>query len=219
LYNHIFMNKQKYCERIQRMGLQADRAALPKLLAAMDDSSPRIRRAAAQSLGRLADKRAIKVLRRCLESDPSGRVRVMAVRALGWIGGEDAIHAVGKALADKSSNVRLAAVVVFGWNGSETSGKYLVQALLDEDTDVRRLAANLLICHNGNTLPGKLCETALPALLTAFYGPDRDTRWVAGTVLQQIGMTAVPGLEAALQSPDLELQRIATSLLGNMVSM
>ncbi len=201
------------------MGLQADRTTLSKLLAAMNDPSPQIRQAAARSLGKLADRQAVRTLRRCLESDPSESVRVMAVRALGWIGGESAIHAVSKALADSSSNVRLAAVVVFGWNGSATSCRYLVQALLDEDNDVRRLAANLLSCHDGNILPGRLCETALPALLTAFYGPDRDVRWAAGMVLQQIGMPAIPGLEAALQSPDSELRRIAACLLRDMVSV
>ena len=72
----------------------------------LNDSSPKVRAAAAESLGQIALPEAVKPLAKVLDKDKDVTVRIAAARALGRFETEDATKALNKAMKDRSNEVR-----------------------------------------------------------------------------------------------------------------
>jgi len=107
-----------------------------------DEASYR-RRSAASSLGKLAEKRAIKPLAQAL-SDDDRYLRGSAAEALGAIGDVRAVKPLAGALADDDSEVRRKAVAALGSIGHASAAPALTRALEDSAFGVRSAAKRAL---------------------------------------------------------------------------
>ena len=88
-----------------------DRAAVPALVAALEDSEAHVREEVTRALGRLGDPAALEPLLHALRADPGDHVREAAATAVGTLGGADprAVHALRAACDDRHVMVRRAA--------------------------------------------------------------------------------------------------------------
>ena len=88
--------------------------AVDVLIEALNDRDKDVRRAAAQALGEVGDRKAAAPLIEVLRGDESSYVREAAAKALGQIDDPRAIDALTEALEDRDRDVRLAAAEVLG---------------------------------------------------------------------------------------------------------
>lgn len=95
---------------IHALAQQGDLAAVPALLALVDDPSPEIRATAYAALARLGYPDLSGAIGRGLE-DPNWQVRASAAEAVGLIGLPDLAEALGRLLADTEWYVRLTAAL------------------------------------------------------------------------------------------------------------
>jgi HEAT repeat protein len=123
---------------IERMGL----AAIPILLDLLHDQKPLFRICAANALGRLREKGALKGLIDMLE-DKNHHARSQSALALGSIGDKAAVPHLVQALGDEAEGVRAAAAEALGKIGHNAVSK-LVATLEDDFTKVRAAAAEAL---------------------------------------------------------------------------
>lgn len=169
----------------------------PKILAALADAQPAVRRRAAEALTRAArplDDRgtrllvpkefqtaeAIAALAKAVE-DANNEVRTEAIRTLGGIGpaAAKALPALAKvaASADADKAVRVAAFAAIGQIGQDGA-------------------------------------TAVPALLAALKDPDDAVQRAAAEALARYGKEAVPALRKALGEADVAVQFGAVQALA-----
>jgi HEAT repeat protein len=182
-------------------------AAVPGLLAALDDAEARVREAAAAALERIGDAAAVPGLLHALR-DAEARVREAAAKALGQIGDATAVPGLLHALGDTAWLVRAAAAEALGRIGAPAVPG-LLAALGDADANVREAAAAAL---------GQIGDAAaVPGLLAALGDADADVREAAAAALGQIGdAAAVPGLLAALGDADADVREAAAAALGQI---
>jgi len=105
-------------------------AALPPLIQVLRDPDRNLRRAAAESLGAIADPQAVPTLLIALE-DEHWSVRCAAATALGRIGSGKALPALAQRLQDEDATVRRAALAALGEIGDPRSAGQLILALSD----------------------------------------------------------------------------------------
>ena len=88
-----------------------DPGAVEPLILLLGDEYYKIRRFAAEGLGKLGDRRAVEPLLKALETERESEVRVAEVRALGELGGPEAIEGLRRISVDMEEyrNVRTAA--------------------------------------------------------------------------------------------------------------
>jgi HEAT repeat protein len=128
-------------------GIREDAAAVSVAVAGLSDPDPRVRRVAAEVLGRLRDPELITPLRGCL-GDVDAAVRAAAVRSLGRLNEPSARADVVRRLTDPHAAVRLAAVnVVRALEGPVSA---LRPVLDDPDPAVRAEAAAALLALDGS---------------------------------------------------------------------
>ncbi len=118
-------------------------AAVEPLVDALHDESSHVREFAADVLGEIQDKRAIRPLIQVLQSDSSSIVRQVAASALGKLGSGESIEALIAALQDPNKFVRRAAVEALGQIGDEQAIEPLHRLLNDEE-EVRSAANDSL---------------------------------------------------------------------------
>jgi HEAT repeat protein/beta-lactamase regulating signal transducer with metallopeptidase domain len=180
-------------------------------VAALRDSAPGIRAAAARALGQADDTAAVAALARLLRGDASEDVRVAAAQALGRMEARSATPALGAALGDRSAVVRRTAAWALGQIEDTSAVPALARALSDTDPNVRETATWAL---------GQIeAAAAVPALAARLARDDRvDVRRRAAWALGQIeDKAAVPALAAALRGdPDPEVRRTAAWALGQI---
>lgn len=171
---------------------------VPPLLEDLKNAQPRVRREAAEELGRIggAARAAIGALEQA-SKDAIGEVRVAAAAALAAIDPARADAAVGvatEALKDKSDIARRAAARVLGDLApkSAPAAPTLAAMLGDSDAGLRWAAANAL----GEI--GAASAVAIPGLLALLGDKDGNLRAAAGDALGAIGPAARPAAEAAL---------------------
>jgi HEAT repeat protein len=202
--------KGAYCplyayDALQRMG----RAALPALIAALQDNDEQIRKVATEALGRFGPmaKPAIPAL-----------VEVFAVDALRGIG-PDALPALVALLKDPDVHKRQEVIRVLCDMNPEDSKTVtalvpaLLAALRDPDAQVRRETASRI----GFSLLAP--ETTVPALLGTLKDDNPDVRRAAAEALVKMGARAgkfVPALVEALRSADEEVRSAAAQVLGQI---
>lgn len=210
----------------RRLSENPDPAAVPALVAALDDEDAMVREYCAEALGRIGDSRAAEGLARLLQ-DEDPDVRWRAAEALGAIAErplkplleavvsddrESRRNAAG-ALA-KVDGMKTVAPVLGVLQGGEFEGDPALKAgveslssmLSDPDVSIRRDAAEGL---------GALgTPMAITQLLGALDDEDPGVRWRAAEALGSLGDKAVPKLVNLLKSPDGDVRWGAATALG-----
>jgi HEAT repeat protein len=173
-----------------------------------------------ETLGPDAAPDAVPALARALEKkDENAFVRWGAARALAAMapkGGEAAVGALAKGLADENKDVRYTAALALQRHGptAKPAVKALAQAVgRKDDGRLRQLAAQALAAVG----PG--AKEAVPALVGALSAPEAPARAAAARALAALGGAADPkgvaALRKALQDPDAKVREAASdALLG-----
>ena len=112
-----------------------------RLLAALQQPDPALRRGALSMADALDDEVAIAILGEVLERDQDPRVRADAASALGRIGGDQAVQALEGGLGDGDPGVASAIARALGRAGGERATLVLEQMVMgDEDPKIRAIA-------------------------------------------------------------------------------
>jgi HEAT repeat protein len=149
--------------------------AVPALRKGLSDKSPKVRRAAAFSLGLLGPKayEAVPELTKALTDDET-LVRVLAAEALGKIGteAEPALPALKTALKDKEAAVRINAALALVLISADTAALDVLATAVVKgaNADTRQSAAAAL------AKAGPLAKAAIPQLTTALKDTDAEVR-------------------------------------------
>ena len=190
---------------------------VPPLLEELKNAQPRVRRDAAEELGRIrgAARAAIPALEQVLR-DPIAEVRMAAAGALAAIDPsrtDAAVQIAVEALKEKSDAARRAAAWVLGELEKKAAPACpaLSAMLRDPDGELRWAAANAL----GEI--GAASAVAIPGLLGLLADKDANLRATAADALSQIGSEArnpaQAPLERALKDPDLGARQSAARAL------
>ena len=190
------------------LGKIKDPSATDPLIAALNDRSYAVRKAAASALGQIKDPSTVAPLTQSLK-DPAASVRVAAINALGNVGAP-AIVPLTTSLDDADPNVRLSAVEALGGIG-QPAVEALIAALQNPDSKVRSNASEEL---------GEIKDPrAVEPLIAVLKDPDANVRASAAGVLGRMGdPRAVEPLITALQDIDPTVRWRAAERLGEISS-
>ena len=185
-----------------------DTGVVNALIARLKDENASVRRAAAQSLGRLGDARAVTALIPVL-SDSDAEVRATVIDALSNLEDPRAIDPIVALLKDPETDVRHNALNALAhWERGVPTAPVI--ALLDDpDADVRREAVNLL-----DHLEAR---SAGPAIAKLIHDPNADVRRnvveAMGNMHDQSGAAAIT---EALNDPDPDVRHEALDALNEL---
>lgn len=154
-----------------------ERAAVPGLLDALHDDDPRLRAAAAKSLGEIGDATAVPELLRSMNTDPDGNIRWQASGALSKIG-EAAVPGLAEALKDEDWKVRRSAAEALAGMREPSAIPALIEVMADRNDVVRQAVANAL---------ESMGIIAVPKLIEALNSRDGNLARTAAEMLQRIG--------------------------------
>src|SRR5205814_460759 len=175
---------------VKRGSRGEDTAVVNALIARLKDENAGVRGAAAHSLGRLGDPRAVPPLIAVL-AHSDGEVRAAAIEAL----------------ADANADVRQAALGALNDLKAPIAEPTLLNLMKDPAADVRQRAAELA--------GERSLVTAIPGLRRLIDDPRSDVREAATQALGHIADPAArQALQAALQSRDAKVRRAAAEALG-----
>ena len=188
--------------------VQIGAPAVPALTESLKHSNHNVRRWVAESLGAIADKRAIDPLVEALR-DENVRVRRYAALALGQIGDARAAKHLQSLLSDPIQDVRYSAVKAVAGIGGAASLAPLTTALSDPDWVVRLAAAQGL---------GSLADRkAVPSLCGALKDREWSVRYHAALSLGEIGdLESVIPLIKALTDERESVRRGVVETLGRL---
>src|SRR5919108_286460 len=211
-----------------------DSAVVNALIARLKDENAGVRSAAARSLGRLHDLRAVMPLIAVL-ADSDAEVRSSAIdalaeledpraigpiaallkdpvrdvkrNALGNMGEQSSVAAITEALGDANADVRQAALNALNNLRAPVETGTLIKLMTDQNADVRQRAAELA--------GERSLVATIPQLRRMIEDPRGDVREAATQALGHIADPAArQALQAALQSPDAKVRRAAAEALG-----
>lgn len=185
-----------------------DTGVVNALIARLKDENAGVRRAAANSLGRLGDARAVAPLIAVL-ADADAEVRATATDALAHFEDPRAIDPIVALLKDPVTDVRRNALNALShWEQGVPTAPVI--ALLDDpDADVRRDAVHLLD-HLG-------ARSAGSAIARLIHDPNADVRRAVvqamGNLHEQSGAAAIT---EALSDPDPDVRHQALDALNDL---
>jgi HEAT repeat protein/beta-lactamase regulating signal transducer with metallopeptidase domain len=181
---------------------------VPALIAALKDADPKVRTAAAQSLGELEDPRAIPGLIEA-SHDADAEVRSAALQSLSRFDDPRVVDPMILALKDPNRDVRQNAAQSLGRFNDPRAVRPLMAALADSSADVRMSAAQSL---------GELHDPqALPGLAGALKDPKADVRQAAAQSLGELELKSAPQvLIDALADPDADVRQAVAQTLGEI---
>ena len=194
---------------------RAAEAAVPALVAALEDDDKWVRQGAAAALEKIgpAAESAVPALIAALKDDDEG-VLGSAVLALGKIG-PAAKSAVPALIAALKLGEQLSICLALTKIGS-AAVPALLAALSDDDEEARKWVVLTL----GEI--GPAAEPAIPALVAELKDEDEEVRRSAILALGRIGPAAepaIPALVAALKDEDEEVRRSVVLALGRIGSV
>jgi len=156
----------------------------------------KLRKSAAYSLGRIADRESTGELMAAL-SDTSAHVRMRAAEALGEMGDGSALEPLLRAGSDVSRHVRCAALTSIGRLGIHSAMPHLAEATRDRSVDVRISAVKALGALGGSA--------AYPELVRCLKeGPSPVTKAAAEALGYIPDVRCVDVLCQVLESHDLD---------------
>lgn len=172
---------------------------------------PELRQVSIQSLGKVADARALTVLTEALH-DEIEEVRETAMQALTELGQRhraETVSSLSPFLEHEDPEVRMYAVTVLGRLDGEDVEAHLAFAIKDESGHVRGAAIR--------AIDGKSGSAHLPALMLALTDEDSEVRALAAEALGMSGEEkAVDPLRLALQDEDMWVRSAAVRSLGRL---
>jgi HEAT repeat protein/beta-lactamase regulating signal transducer with metallopeptidase domain len=186
----------------------ADSSVVLALIARLKDEDAEVRKAAAHSLGRLGDARAVPGLIGALK-DPEPKVRATAAEALGEFEDARAIDPLSALLADSSTEVKQSALDALSHFDQGVSSAGVVRLLTDSDAEIRHRAAQLA---------GKLHDrSASPALARLVRDSNADVRQAALEALGELkDLSAVPAILSALSDANADVRHQALNTLEEL---
>lgn len=186
----------------------ADTTVVLALIERLKDDDAQVRRAAANSLGRLEDRRAVPGLIGALR-DPVADVRAAAADALGDFEDPRAIGPLSALLTDANADVKQEALGALSNYEKGVPASAILPLLNDSDADVRHEAAHLL---------GRLRDrAAVPALIKLVRDQSKDVRLAAISSLSEIeDPSAATTLINALSDPVPDVRQEALQALDNL---
>lgn len=189
----------------------AARSQLPQLLELLSAESADVRRAAAVTLGQLADPRAVEALRgRLLAADEVGAVRVAAARALAGLPGDEVVAALNAAMTDPDPELREAVVVLLGARRPAPTDA-LLAALADDAPKVRASAISAL----RYTRDGRVG----PAVVPLVADPDPRVRAAAVIAIGDLrDPSFLDSLYGALDDPVRHVREEAVASLARIAA-
>jgi HEAT repeat protein len=186
-------------------GVREDAAAVSAVVAGLSDADPRVRRVAAEMLGRFPKSGLVTPLCGSL-GDVDAGVRTAAVRSLGRLGEPSAVPEIVGRFADADAAVRLAAVEVTWMLGGPIAA--LEPLLADVDPAVRAEVAASLLAADGSV-------TALDVIQRMCASVDPRLRCVAVRALGHVQSVEASQLIAGrLGDPDPSVRSTAVESLG-----
>lgn len=189
---------EKRIEQLNKAVLKRDVKAMPLLVKALSDSSPAVRRVAAQFLGQLGSPEAILHLLPLLR-DEDTEVRYTVAHALGWIGDSRAVPRLLRSLRDEEPEVRLITVMALGWINDISAAPGLTEALTDTDHNVAQAAAGVLSeMGDQPSLTAAEWNLLLGSLVDALLSGHREARLAATHVLSRMSSVANDNLLSLL---------------------
>jgi HEAT repeat protein len=192
-----------FAEALEKLGEQGFLA----LLKALEHENHRVRRVAAESLGRLGNVRAVDSLAVALR-DEDKQVYYSAAVALAKLG-EAGLNALVLALRDENSRVQITALETLGRFGHAQSVEPMAGMLKAENPEVRTAAANAL---------GKLgYKAAVEPLVISLHDKDRGVRFAAATALGDLGdIQALEPLLSLLRDVERDSHIAAAEAIGKL---
>jgi hypothetical protein len=145
LLSEDYLKREHAADAINKMPDSEKQQFLKSVISKLKDGAWRVRKNAAEALGRIGDSKAVKALVEVLK-DGHEYVRENAAEALGRIGDSKAVEALIRALKDEEEVVvvRGKAARALGAIGDAGAVGALEVALKDESEDVRKNAAEAL---------------------------------------------------------------------------
>ena len=192
----------------ERRQLQDTSSVVPALIARLKDDDAGVRRAAAQSLGRLGDRRAVQPLIALL-ADGEAEVRRATVEALSDLEDPAAIGPIAGLLKDPDTDVKKEALNALGHFDQKIPTAGIVELLDDPSADVRHEAVNLL--ENVHD------RSAAPAIAKLIHDQSADVREAAINALGNLGDQSSAGIiTAALSDASGDVRQQALDALENL---
>jgi HEAT repeat protein/MFS family permease len=175
-----------------------------ELTALLTDPSPRLRREAAEALGRIGGGEAADALRKLIADHPL-LVEDEMVEALASIGDPSAVPSLVTLLENPSSSLRRASARALGRLRSAAALDALMEAAAAKDPELRRAAIQAL-----RLIGDKRCAAVVA---NALYDPYPSVRVAAAEASAEMGLSeAAPTLRLLLNPADEAVGEIAYAL-------
>ncbi len=206
---HDFDNYDRYgyTTPLRVLGILRDERVFDPIRAILQDKKhpAEIRQAAAETLGRLRDPRALQPLIDALDED-SNAIRRSAVDGLGWMRDPRAYEAIVPLLEDPDRHIRRRTVFALSRINDPRAIEPLKRLIQDEDHDVRNATLRVLRRLG-----------AVDALITAMSDERVDVRYNSAIALGRLAdASACPVLMAALRDKSGKVRGAAAISLGKI---
>jgi HEAT repeat protein len=189
--------------------LSRSRAAVPDVLACLEDGDPAVRAVACDTLGKIGNDAAVPRLF-VLLGDPDARVAQSAASAIQALGGAETERLALEAARSANARIRRSALRILAYFGWPSSLDVFLAALEEADERLQDVAAAGLAAIED--------ERALSALIAASSRPSARARAAAVRALGQTNNTPAvrERLHAALSDPDAWVRYYACQALSRL---